>query len=137
MDARARNEVADSIVSSRQLIAQSKRLMLSSLERRSRLSGGQLLRKRAERCRDETAAAHRTYRSAVLTWGQATSVEFRMVAYSSLANLADALVVELRDTIVGQSPRNRLDLAIEIESLQILIEQWRLKSRPALAPTAA
>src|SRR6266566_2623011 len=106
--------VAESIVASRQLIAQSKRLMLTSLERRARLRGGDALRKRAERIRDETANAHRTYRAAVLTWGQATSVEFRLIAYSSLA-----------------------DLAIEIESLQILIGQWRQKGRPALASAAA
>lgn len=129
--------VAESIVSSRQLIAQSKRLMLSSLERRSRLHGGDSLRKRADRCRDETADAHRTYRSAVLTWGQSTSVEFRLIAYSSLANLAESLVSELSQTIGGQAPREQVDIAIEIEGLQILIEQWRLKGRPALAHAAA
>ncbi len=129
--------VGDSIVASRQLIAQSKRLMLSSLERRSRLHGGDSLRKRANRCRDETAVAHHTYRSAVLTWGQSTSLEFRLIAYSSLAGLAESLVVELLDTIGGQSARDKVDLAIEIESLQILIGQWRQKGRPALASTAA
>jgi len=129
--------VAESIVASRQLIAQSKRLMLTSLERRARLRGGDALRKRAERIRDETANAHRTYRAAVLTWGQATSVEFRLIAYSSLADLADSLVVELLDTIGGQSARDKVDLAIEIESLQILIGQWRQKGRPALASAAA
>ncbi len=125
--------VAESIVASRQLIAQSKRLMLSSLERRSRLHGGGTLRKRADRCRDETASAHRTYRSAVLTWGQATSLEFRLVAYSSLANLAESLVVELRNTLDGQSTRDQVDLALEIESLQTLIEHWRIEGRPAAA----
>jgi hypothetical protein len=129
--------VGDSIVASRQLIAQSKRLMLTSLERRARLRGGDELRKRAERIRDETANAHRTYRAAVLTWGQTTSLEFRLIAYSSLAELADSLVVELLDTIGGQSARDKLDLAIEIEGLQVLIGQWRQKGRPALASTAA
>ena len=128
--------VGDSIVASRQLIAQSKRLMLTSLERRSQLRGGEELRKRAERIRDETDNAHRTYRAAVLTWGQATSVEFRLIAYSSLADLAESLVVELLDTIGGQSARDTLDLAIEIEGLQILIGQWRHKGRPALASAA-
>src|SRR5207245_2887754 len=90
----------------RQLIAQSKRLMLTSLERRSQLRGGEELRKRAERIRDETDNAHRTYRAAVLTWGQATSLEFRLIAYSSLADLAESLVVELLDTIGGQSARD-------------------------------
>ena len=128
---------AESIVASRQLIAQSKRLMLTSIERRARLRGGEALRKRAERIRDETANAHRIYRAAVLTWGQTTSLEFRLIAYSSLANLAEALVFQLRDGLGGQSAQDQLDLAIEIESLQILIEQWRLNGRPAVAPAAA
>jgi len=125
--------VAESIVSSRQLIAQSKRLMLSSLERRSRLSGGGSLRTRRDRCRHETAIAHRTYRSAVLTWGLSTSVEFRLIAYSSLTNLAEHLVIELRDAIDVQSARDRVALAVEIESLEALIGQWRLSGRPAAA----
>jgi hypothetical protein len=129
--------VAESIVASRQLIAQSKRLMLSSLERRSRLHGSDSLRKRADLCRDEMAVAHHTYRSAVLTWGESTSVEFRLIAYSSLASLAESLVVELLDTIGGRSAPDKVDLAIEIEGLQILIGQWRQKGRPALASTAA
>jgi len=129
--------VGDSIVASRQLIAQSKRLMLTSLERRSRLRGGDELRKRTERIRDETANAHRTYKAAVLTWGQTTSLEFRLIAYGSLADLADSLVVELLDTIGGRSARDKVDLAVEIEGLQILIGQWRQKGRPALVSTAA
>jgi hypothetical protein len=125
--------VAESIVSSRQLIAQSKRLMLSSLERRSRLGGGDSLRDRADRCRNETASAHRTYRSAVLTWGEATSVEFRLIAYSSLADLAESLVFQLRGTISGRSAHDQVDLAVEIESLETLIGQWRQMGRPAAA----
>jgi hypothetical protein len=125
--------VGESIVTSRQLIAQSKRLMLSSLERRSRLSGGDSLRQRIDRCRNETAVAHRTYRSAVLTWGPATSLEFRLVVYSSLTNLAEHLVIELRDSIASTSAQERVDLALEIENLEALIEQWRLKGRPAAA----
>jgi hypothetical protein len=125
--------VGESIVSSRQLIAQSKRLMLLSLERRSRLEGGRALRERADRYRDETATANRTYRSAVLTWGKATSLEFQLIAYSSLANLAEHLVVELRGTIGSKSAPDQVDMAVEIKNLENLIEQWRLKGRPAAA----
>ena len=125
--------VADAIVSSRQLIAQSKRLMLSSLERRSRLDGGDLLRERTDRCRDETDNAQQTYRSAVLNWGLATSVEFRLIAYSSLATLAESLVAQLTSTLGGQPSNEQLDLAIEIESLRVLIEHWRVEGRPSVA----
>ncbi|HEX7263223.1 MAG TPA: hypothetical protein VF383_03495 [Candidatus Dormibacteraeota bacterium] len=122
--------VADSIVSSRLLIVQSKRLMLSSLERRFRLKGGDSMRKRADRIRDETAEAHATYRSAVLTYGQASSREFRLVAYSSLANLGDNLVLQMRDTISHHTPGEQFTMAAEVEMLEDVIEQWRKKGRP-------
>ena len=125
--------VGDSIVSSRLLIVQSKRLMLSSVERRFRLKGGDSMRKRAERFRDETAEAHRTYRSAVLTWGQASSREFRLVAYSSLANLGDNLVLRMRDTIPHQTPGEQFTMAAEVGMLEDVIEQWRKKGRPQSA----
>ena len=51
--------------------------------------------------------------------------------------LARSLVSELSQTIAGQAPREQVDIAIEIEGLQILIEQWRIKGRPALAHAAA
>ena len=129
--------VADSIVSSRLLIVQSKRLMLSSVERRFRLNGGDSMRQRTERIRDETAEAHRTYRSAVLTWGQASSHEFRLVAYSSLANLGENLVLQMRDTIPGRSPGEQFSMAAEVEMLEDVIEQWRKKGRPQSSSVVA
>jgi len=44
---------------------------------------------------------------------------------------------ELGDFVEDEAADSPLDLAIEIESLQILIEQWRLNGRPAVAPAAA
>jgi hypothetical protein len=122
--------VADSIVSSRLLIVQSKRLMLSSVERRLRLKGGDSMRRRADRIRDETEEAHRTYQSAVLTWGRARSHEFRLVAYSSLANLGDDLVLRMRDTIPHQTPGEQFTMTAEVEMLENVIEHWRQKGRP-------
>ena len=121
---------ADSIVSSRLLIVQSKRLMLSSVERRCRLKGDDSMRKRAERIRHETQEAHRTYQSAVLTWGRATSHQFRIVAYSSLANLGDDLVLRMRDTIPHQTPEAQFTMTAEVAMLEDVIEHWRHKGRP-------
>src|SRR5713101_5929536 len=102
--------VGDSIVSARLLVVQSKRLMLSSLLRRFRLRGERSLRERTDRFRDEADRANRNYRSAVLNWGQATSPEFRLVAYGSLVDLAESLVLELRKDF---------------------IDQWRMNARPS------
>src|SRR3981081_984975 len=120
----------DSIVSSRLMIVQSKRLMLSSVERRCRLKGGDSMRRRAARIRDETEEAQRTYQSAVLTWGRASSHEFRLVAYSSLANLGDDLVLRMRDTIPHQTPGEQFTITAEVEMLEDVIEHWRKKGRP-------
>ena len=129
--------VGDSIVSARLLVVQSKRLMLSSMQRRFRLRGEDSLKKRTDRFRDEADRANRSYRSAVLNWGRATSPEFRLVAYGSLLDLAETLVGELRGTIGGLQPRDQFELATEVEVLEHFIDQWRGSSRPSASPAVA
>ncbi len=129
--------VGDSIVSARLLVVQSKRLMLSSLLRRFRLRGERSLRERTDRFRDEADRANRNYRSAVLNWGPATSPEFRLVAYGSLVDLAESLVLELRGTIGGLKPRDQFELATEVEVLQDFIDQWRRNARPSATVAVA
>jgi len=129
--------VGDSIVSARLLVVQSKRLMLSSLLRRFRLRGERSLRERTDRFRDEADRANRSYRHAVLNWGQATSPEFRLVAYGSLVDLAESLVLELRGTIGGLKPRDQFELATEVEVLQDFIDQWRRNARPSATAAVA
>ena len=129
--------VGDSIVSARLLVVQSKRLMLSSLLRRFRLRGERSLRERTDRFRDEADRANRDYRSAVLNWGPATSPEFRLVAYGSLVDLAESLVLELRGTIGGLKPRDQFELATEVEVLQDFIDQWRRNARPSATVAVA
>ena len=129
--------VGDSIVSARLLVVQSKRLMLSSLLRRLRLRGERSLRERTDRFRDEADRANRNYRSAVLNWGQATSPEFRLVAYGSLVDLAESLVLELRGTIGGLQPRDQFELATEVGVLQDFIDQWRRNARPSATAAVA
>ncbi len=129
--------VGDSIVSARLLVVQSKRLMLSSLLRRFRLRGERSLRERTDRFRDEADRANRNYRSAVLNWGQATSPEFRLVAYGSLVDLAESLVFELHWTMGGLQPRDQFELATEVEVLEHFIDQWRRNARPSATAAVA
>ncbi len=129
--------VGDSIVSARLLVVQSKRLMLSSLQRRSRVRGEDSLRVRTDRFRDEADRAHRDYRSAVLVWGRATSPEFRLVAYGSLVELAEALVLELRGTIGELQPPDQFELATEVGVLEDFIAQWRSSARPSATAAVA
>jgi hypothetical protein len=129
--------VAESIVTSRLLIVQSKRLMLSSAARRFRLHGGNSLGRRSEHFRADTARAHKSYQAAVLTWGRTTSHEFRIVAYTSLIVLAEKLVFELRGTIEGVAARDRVEMATEVEVLEDLIEEWRQSARPVATAAVA
>jgi len=129
--------VGDSIVSARLLVVQSKRLMLSSVQRRFRLRGEDSLRARTDRFRDEAECANRNYRLAVLNWGRATSPEFRLVAYRSLVDLAETLVGELRGTIGGLQPRDQFELATEVEVLEHFIAQWRSSARPSATAAVA
>ena len=129
--------IADSIVSARLLVVQSKRLMLSSLQRRFRLRGEASLRERTKRFRVEADRADHNYRSAVLNFGKATSPEFRLVAYGSLVDLAETLLFELRDTIGGLQPRDQFELATEVEVLEHFIAQWRRNSRPLVTRAVA
>ena len=129
--------VGDSIVSARLLVVQSKRLMLSSMQRRFRLRGEDSLKKRTDRFRDEADRANRSYRSAVLNWGRSTSPEFRLVAYGSLVDLAETLVGELRGTIGGLQPRDQFELATEVEVLERFIAQWRSGARPSAVAAVA
>src|SRR5258708_38644766 len=123
--------VGDLIVSGGLVVVQSKGLMLSSLLRRLRLRSERSLRERSDRFRDEADRANRNYRSAVLNWGQATSPEFRLVAYGSLVDLAESLVLELRGTIGGLQPRDQFELATEVGVLADFIDRWRGDARPS------
>jgi hypothetical protein len=139
MDAAATSAptVADSIVSSRLLIVQSKRLILASVERRFRLHGEDSLRARTDLLRDETTRAHHTYRSAVLTWGRSTSHEFQVIAYSSLVNMAESLVLDLRDTIGGLPAGDQFEVATDVEMLEGFIDEWRRNARPIAVSAVA
>ena len=129
--------IAESIVTSRLLIVQSKRLMLASAARRFGLHGGDSLEKRSEHFRTDTARAHKSYQAAVLTWGQTTSHEFRIVAYTSLIVLAEKLVFELRGTIGAMAAGDRVEMATEVEVLEDLIEEWRQSARPVATAAVA
>lgn len=129
--------IADSIVSSRLLIVQSKRLMLSSLERRLRVHSEDSIRRRSDQIRDETARANHTYRSAVLTWGSTTSREFRLIAYGSLAELAETLVGELRATLGGLASADQVEVASEVAVLEDLISRWRQSAGPSVSRAVA
>ena len=129
--------VGDSIVSARLLVVQSKRLMLSSLLRRFRIRGEHSLGERTDRFRDEADRANRNYRSAVLNWGPATSPEFSLVAYGSLVDLAESLVLELRGNIGALPARDQFELATEVEVLEDLIDKWRRSARPSATPAVA
>jgi hypothetical protein len=129
--------VSETIVSANLNVVQSKRLLLSSVERRHRLHGGKSLLARAEGLRGETDRAQRRYHSVVLRWAKPDSNQYRLVAYGNLIELADTLATELRLSLDELPLSDRFEVATEVEMLENLIDIWRDEQRTTLTSGAA
>jgi hypothetical protein len=124
-DAQVSPGVADTLISARLLILQSKRLMLSSLQRRLEGSGIDALSKRVERLRAETERAQSRYRSTVLSIGSPRHDDYWPVAYSRMIEMGNILCSRLRDAMADLAPADRFVASTDIEALEHLVAGWR------------
>jgi hypothetical protein len=131
-----RPTVAESLISARLLMLQSKRLILATLERRFRKEPLDGLRARVEQLRDETESAQDHYARSLLRWGTAQTPEFWPVAYHRLIEMADQLSTRLRRASAGVPPSARYELAAEVEMLETLVDDWRQSVRASVAPVS-
>ncbi len=129
--------VGETIVSAHLNVVQSKRMLLSSAERRHRLHGGKSLLARADGLRDETDRAQRRYQSIVLHFARPDSNQYRLVAYGNLIELAETLAAELRSSLDELPLSDRFEVATEVEMLENLIDIWREEQRTTLSSGAA
>jgi hypothetical protein len=129
--------IGETIVSAHLNMVQSKRMLLSSAERRHRLHGGKSLLARAEGLRDEADQAQRRYQSIVLHFAHPDSNQYRLVAYGNLIELADTLAAELRSSLDELPLSDRFEVATEVEMLENLIDIWRDEQRTTLTSGAA
>jgi hypothetical protein len=117
--------MADTLISARLLILQSKRLMLSSLQRRLEGSGIDSLRKRVERLKAETERAQFRYRSTVLAIGSPRHYDYWPVAYSRMIEMGNILCSRLRDAMADLAPADRFVASTDVEALEHLVAGWR------------
>lgn len=132
-----REATADQIINSKLLILQSKRLLLTSAERRLGDTGVQSLRARVEQLRTETATAQHGYRSSVLQLGSPRQRDYWLIAYSRLIEMGNALTTKLRNSAPGLPADERCELRADVEMLEGIVEGWTESKRRSMTVALA
>jgi hypothetical protein len=133
-----RNQIPkDSIVTSRLLVLQSKRLMLYAIEKRLDSWNSEGVRRRYEDLRIETAAAQDRYRSAILAWGSTEDVDYWVMAYSRLIDKGNVIVKKMREANLVLPPIERYQVSADIEMMEHLVDDWTKSLRRSMAAGVA
>jgi hypothetical protein len=132
-----RQSTANEIISSKLLILQSKRLMLTTAERRLILTGHEGLRSRVEELRRQAEQAQHAYRNSVLALEEPDHPEYWLVAYSRLIEMGSALTFKLRAAVTELPPSERYQVAADVEVLEGILAGWSESMRRAMAAAVA
>jgi len=128
--------VSDMIVSSKLLVLQSKRLLLTNASVKRRMSGGEKSEAEA-RLEGAVQSALERYNSAVLTWSSAMTPQYRLVAYNSLIGKAERLRAALANPPGELSADDRREVLADLRALQHIIDGWRDIARSSMAEAVA
>jgi len=128
--------IAETLISARLLMLQSKRLILATLERRLRQRPVESLLGRVEHMRGETHNALDHYSTSMLRWGSPATPDYWPVAYRRLVETAEKLAAKLRHSASAMPPEERYQLAAEVEMLEDLVDKWRESIRASMASVA-
>jgi len=123
---------ADTLIGSRLMILQSKRLMLNSASRRLQTSRLDSMRQRVEHLRAETEQAQHAYRKTMLAFGSPERPEYWLVAYGRLIDAGSALVRKLRRAAHDLPAEERYQVSTDVEALEGIIEQWSDSMRSSM-----
>jgi hypothetical protein len=127
----------DSIITSRLLVLQSKRLMLATTERHLQGSNAARVRRRIDELRIETDAAQDRYRRAILAWASTEDIDYWVIAYSRLIEKGNVIVKKMRDANLVLPPSERYQVSTEIETMEHLVEDWTESLRRSMAAAVA
>jgi hypothetical protein len=127
-----REATAEQIINSKLLILQSKRLLLTSAERRLGDTDVRSIRARVDQLRTETATAQHGYRSSVLRWGSPRQHDYWPIAYSRLIEMGNALTTKLRRSAPGLPAEERYELTADMEMLEGIVEGWTESKRRSM-----
>ena len=130
--------LAQSVLTSRLLILQSKRLMLGRYQRKLDCDGSdEEARRRVEVLRSQTDAAQHAYRSVILAWGSPENAEYWIVAYGRLIDMGTTLTQKLRDAVAELPLAERYQVSADVESLESIVGEWTEKMRRSMAAAVA
>ncbi len=132
-----RRQTADSLITSRLLILQSKRQMLKLAIRRFELSSDEEMARRVERLRGEIDNAQYSYRSTILAFESPDRHEYWLVAYGRLIDMGGALINKLRDAASDLPADERYAASTEVEMLESIMEGWTESMRTSMAAAGA
>lgn len=127
----------ESIITSRLLVLQSKRLMLDATEKSLRTSNTTLVRSRIEELRIQTSAAQDRYRRAILAWGSTQDIDYWVIAYSRLIEKGNVIVKKMREANLLLAPKERYQVSTDIETMEHLVEDWTESLRKSMAAAVA
>jgi hypothetical protein len=127
---------ADTLIGSRLMILQSKRLMLNSASRRLETSHLDSMRERVDHLRAETEQAQHAYRRTMLDFGSPERAEYWLVAYGRLIDAGSALVRKLRRAAHDLPVEERYQVSTDVEALEGIIEQWSDSMRSSMGQGA-
>jgi len=131
-------QLGQSIIMSRLLILQSKRLVMSSYQRRLEERGGQeATRERLEQLRKEIQSAQHHYRSAVLTWDSPENHDYWLTAYSRLIDIGRHVIAEMREAAVVLATAERHEVVADVEGLERMVGGWLRAMRQTMVASAS
>jgi len=136
-DPRSRLIPRESIITSRLLVLQSKRLMLDAIERRLDSWNTPDVKRRFEELRGETEAAQDRYRRAILEWGSTEDIDYWVMAYSRLIDKGNVIVKRMREANLALPPAERYQVSADIEVMEHLVEDWTGSLRKSMAAAVA
>jgi hypothetical protein len=131
------DHVRQNLVTSRLLILQSKRILLSRAHSRVDRQGGDQRRVDLEARETAVQQARERYNDAVLKWAPNESNQYRLVAYGSLIATAERLRAGLRQTTGALATADRLEAMADLRSLEAILEGWRGIARDSMATAVA
>ena len=127
-----KESLADSIITSRLLVLQSKRLMLHSVERRAKKRKVESLIRRVEELRAEADSAQDGYRQAMFQYGSPNDHDYWVIAYSRLITMGRVLTFKLREASTSMPARDRAQVSPDLEMLEGMVEEWGESMRTAM-----
>ena len=113
----------DLIVTSRLLVLQTRRILLSSSQKR--VHAEPEVKTRIERLQKAAFKAHDDYRAAVLAWANPETSQFSMAAYATMIEGAEDLVTKLRASANELPLSDRIAMESDVAQVDEIIKRWR------------